>query len=103
MAKFVFPSEEITETGAILIQAMRNSETKTCRKCNTCKLGSEFFRHPKTKDGLHSYCKHCFKELATQWKKSHLDKVKDYARRYYLERRDAILNKSKRRYAAKKA
>lgn len=34
---------------------------KTCSQCNQTKDASLFFKHNQTKDGLHSWCKDCFK------------------------------------------
>lgn len=34
-------------------------ETKVCSKCGRELPTSEFYRHPRTSDGLHSYCKVC--------------------------------------------
>lgn len=33
--------------------------TKTCSKCGMEKECSNFYKHPKTKDGLNSWCKEC--------------------------------------------
>ena len=37
---------------------------KLCKKCDLEKDLSDFYRHPKSKDGLQSYCRSCSKEAA---------------------------------------
>jgi len=34
---------------------------KTCRMCNEVKPFTEFYKHPKTADGVQSYCKLCMR------------------------------------------
>lgn len=33
--------------------------TKRCRKCKKTKPLSQFYKNPRAKDGVHSYCKKC--------------------------------------------
>lgn len=40
---------------------MVTNECKTCSKCKTSKLKSEFYKSPGYRDGFHSWCKECAK------------------------------------------
>lgn len=38
--------------------------TKTCTACGATKSVSDFYAHPKSRDGLQSHCKTCMRESA---------------------------------------
>ena len=42
-------------------------QTKRCALCKESKLQSDFYRAPKNKDGLHSYCKNCAREYTKRY------------------------------------
>jgi hypothetical protein len=50
-------------------EAMK-SEQKHCTKCRHFKPKSEFYRNPRTTDGLSSYCKDCQKKAVKSWRVS---------------------------------
>lgn len=45
-----------------LAQMSIKPKIKICKKCDTEKPTSEFYKSEKAKDGLHQWCKACFKE-----------------------------------------
>ena len=52
------------ETRREEMRAALNSPLKLCPRCRHAKLrASEFYKHPKNKDGLQSYCKTCVREV----------------------------------------
>ncbi len=40
-------------------EALKALITKKCSKCGEVKDGTEFWNHPRTKDGLQAQCKDC--------------------------------------------
>lgn len=102
-------------------------ETKHCRRCNTVKPLTEFYRGkvgPKTaKDGYHARCKDCDKALAKEWhqrnppdperrretlrnfRKRNPDKDREYGRRWREknpERARALAQARGRKWLAQK-
>lgn len=55
------------------------TDTKTCRRCDTEKLISEFHRDGRSRDGLCSYCKECNKAKTRAWQAANPEKVKAQA------------------------
>lgn len=49
-------------------------ETKKCNKCNEFKPLAEFNRNKTRKDGLHTYCKKCNKEVSANYYKNNKEK-----------------------------
>jgi len=49
---------------------------KKCSKCCKTKKLSDFYSHPKSKDGLDSRCKSCKKEYSRQYRIKNPEKVK---------------------------
>lgn len=49
---------------------------KTCTKCKTLKSIAEFSKTKRSKDGLHSQCKTCFKDYLSNWAKNNQEKIK---------------------------
>lgn len=43
-------------------------EEKTCTRCGAAKPAAEFYKQRKSKDGLHAWCKDCFKKQARERK-----------------------------------
>jgi hypothetical protein len=48
----------------------------TCKKCGIEKLESDFFKHPKSANGLSSYCKPCNTACSHAWRKKNPEKLK---------------------------
>ena len=82
---------------------------KKCSKCKASKSIDDFYKNPQvgTKDGLHSWCKECCRELNRKTyrkrKKENPEKLKEYANKWRannIERARALQKKSyeKRRY-----
>lgn len=53
---------------------------KTCKRCNTPKLLDEFYKHPRSKDGLDSKCKECAKKASNVNRLTNIDRVREYDR-----------------------
>ena len=58
---------------------------KQCTRCKTIRLTSEFYKDPKSKDGLSYYCKYCSKDAVLKWRKNNKEKYKENYKRNYLE------------------
>jgi hypothetical protein len=82
---------------------------KTCNKCNIEKELSEFYKHPKNKDGLDDRCKLCRKEYYKQYYSNNQEKYKEkskqryldnkeYTKQHYLDNQEKYKEKSKQRY-----
>jgi len=83
---------------------------KVCRKCCTEKTTTEFFKHPRVKDGLGSWCKQCSKEssrksyretesvrqAAKTWRSANPEKVKEASRKHYYNNREKELTRHRR-------
>lgn len=74
---------------------------KRCPHCSEEKSVSEFYRHPNTKDGFHSWCKECIKAQNRQRHASHREEEAEYSRLYRKEHPDAC-QRSNCRYRDRK-
>lgn len=52
--------------------------TKRCFKCNVEKPLTEFYTHPKMKDGYLGKCKECNKKDATEHRWKNVEKIREY-------------------------
>jgi len=59
---------------------------KRCSHCGAAKPVGEFYRHPRTKDGLQSRCKDCIKVAAAEWHERNRDKVREQRREAAMAR-----------------
>ncbi len=80
--------------------------TKTCSKCNKCKIIGEFNKNSKSKDGYRYECKECQKinyvenreYYINKMKENREEKIDEYTerdRKNYIKNRDSILIKKK--------
>lgn len=49
---------------------------KYCKKCDTTKPVSEFYKSSKSKDGLNTYCRQCKNQMAKGWYKNNKERAK---------------------------
>jgi len=49
---------------------------KSCSTCKQLKELSEFYRHPRTRDGLQPYCKVCQNKSISRWRAKNIERVK---------------------------
>lgn len=70
---------------------------KTCFKCGESKVRTEFYKHPKMKDGLLGKCKVCTKKDSTQNRKDNVELRREYDRQRAYEPSRIIARKE---YAA---
>src|SRR5271157_5408769 len=69
---------------------------KTCRNCKIEKEATEFYKYPKNRDGLHSYCKACVAARRDAWKAANPEKVLAQAQRYAERHPDRLRARQKR-------
>jgi hypothetical protein len=51
---------------------------KECTKCGKTKKESQYYKNPRTLDGLRSECKECSKAGTSQYRKRMSEKKEDY-------------------------
>ena len=56
---------------------------KKCKKCGKIKPLTEFYKHPKTKDGFRGACKICINKQVKEWQENNYEKVKGYQKKHY--------------------
>jgi hypothetical protein len=66
---------------------------KTCSRCNTPKLESEFNKHSKSADGLYTWCRECHREWQREYIARPENKVKRQARRKLYKDKEALYNR----------
>jgi len=64
-----------------------DKKTKKCTKCGIEKLVSGFSLHKNDPSGFRSDCKKCAKE----YRESHKNEIKEYAKDYYIKNKDIII------------
>ena len=55
---------------------------KVCFICKENKSATEFYSSKNSKDGLHSYCKSCAKQKATENKRANPHRSREYTRKW---------------------
>lgn len=56
---------------------------KLCKRCGVSKPEDQFSKQKRTKDGLHTRCKECAREVSKEWYESHREYAKEKAHTYY--------------------
>ncbi len=56
------------------------TSSKMCFKCGQTKARTEFYRHPRMRDGLLGKCKQCATSDSNAYRLASLDKVREYDR-----------------------
>lgn len=69
---------------------------KTCFKCKKEYENKYFAKNNSVKSGLDTYCKKCKSILSMKSAKLHPERVKHYAKKYYLENIDLWKNRDSR-------
>lgn len=69
-------------------------ETKTCTRCKKAKLLSEYYKNPRTPDGLCTQCKSCMKDNSKAYHKTSQAKK---LRRTYRQTRAQVAESQARR------
>lgn len=64
---------------------------KTCTRCRKTKASSEFGPSARAKDGLHSWCRRCVADKASEYRQRDPEKHKASLRASYAKNREAIL------------
>ena len=58
---------------------------KTCSKCCTAKLSSDFFANPQHSDGLQTHCKECQRTTKREWARKNPEKVQAYKKQWNID------------------
>lgn len=82
---------------------------KRCRTCGTEKDDKEFYKNPKSSDGLLYRCIECVKEkrkinntvVMRRWRAKNHQQWLDYQRNYYQQNKD-VINEKRREYSRKR-
>ncbi|MEY8688402.1 MAG: hypothetical protein AB9M53_00800 [Leptothrix sp. (in: b-proteobacteria)] len=53
---------------------------KTCKACGQAKAFNEFYKHPKSADGLLGICKGCHKSAVWLNRRKNIDRIREYDR-----------------------
>lgn len=76
------------------------TQYKTCSKCKQAKATTEFGIHTKTLDGLYSQCQPCRRQARADYRKRHVQKIKQQqADNYQRNREKRIASATVRIYA----
>ena len=67
---------------------------KVCSKCKIEQDYNCYYKHKKFKDGLHPYCKSCFKE----YYKNNKESRDEYDREYRVKNREYVLDRNRKYY-----
>jgi len=51
-------------------------KTKICSKCKNAKSITEFWKQKSSKDGLHCWCKECYRNWRREWNKNNPEKCR---------------------------
>lgn len=76
---------------------------KICSKCGEVKPFSEFYRHPKTADGLLGKCKSCYRADVTENRHAKLERYREYDRKRGGRMRPGYLQKYRREHPGQAA
>lgn len=76
---------------------------KTCTKCKETKILSLFKADSRYKGGYSSYCKSCHTAATRNWQKKNPDRLREYVRKRYKSKKDAINEKRKASYTTERA
>ena len=71
-------------------------EVKTCTKCGTTKLLSDF---AKKGNGYKAHCNECAAKILRDWRKANPEKSKEQKRRFYRKNGDRVKVEHQQRYA----
>lgn len=74
---------------------------RLCKKCDTIKDISEFWKDKTQSGGYHFYCKKCEGAMNKKRRLENADKYKKLAKKYYRKGRIKIIEKQKERYQKK--
>lgn len=78
------------------------AEIKRCSRCGETKPFAAFHRHARSRDGYHSYCKHCSSAHAAAWYVDNIERVHAKESVYRAANRDKARARSVARSVAKK-
>jgi hypothetical protein len=74
------------------------NEMKTCTKCGTTKLLSEFAKDNSKANGYKSICKDCNNIDVKLWREQNKEHRLSYGKQYYTDNKEKISVKNKKRY-----
>lgn len=74
---------------------MSEHDLKQCTRCKADKDRSAFMTASKLKDGLHPWCKDCWRE----WRLENLERRRAQSRKYCVANREKAKEASRKRYA----
>lgn len=72
--------------------------TKLCKKCNTTKITTEFYKDRTSKDGLHSLCKQCKNALSKIYLQNNKKAKNNYNKTNYEARKEKGYKQDKEYY-----
>lgn len=71
---------------------------KKCGRCKEVKSDEDFSKNKRNKDGLHSECKACDKEIKLKFRLEKPEKLKERKRNEYLRNKEKINDKNMENY-----
>lgn len=81
---------------------MNNSIMKVCRKCGNNLPIEKFYKHKSGKYGVMAWCKECWKEHISNYRKNNPETIKDIKKREYHKNKERYNNYSKKWYLENK-
>jgi hypothetical protein len=77
-------------------------DSKKCSKCNQEKLLCDYYKDLKGKLGVKSYCKACTDIETGNYRKAHLEKIRNRNKEFYKENSEMLISKSLEYYRKNK-
>lgn len=66
---------------------MSSSKKKTCSKCQSKKPQADFGKNSRSRDGLQSWCRVCFRDYNKQWYPANKKRVLEAKKVQYAQRK----------------
>lgn len=74
--------------------------TKVCKKCKLDLDVDEFFKNKNTKDGLHTWCKSCYREYQIKYYAKNKIRIIEASKNYDIKNQEKVRERNRKHYIA---